>query len=395
MINHKIGLIAMGIGALALASCGTGQTETTTPSPSPAGQAFTPVVSASGQVVPKTWASLSLPSGGVIGSVAVAEGDEVGEGKILLQLTGREQLEAALAAAELEETSARIALNQVYDDEAVARAAAQSELATARDEVRKADYNWTVQQEGNRASNDTIKKAKANLVVAEAAADRAKRAYDKTPGKASEDGGKAAAQAAYLAAKAAVDSARRSLNWYTGHPTDIQQAMLDADLAVAKARLAKAQQVWDSMQDGPDPDVLSMAQSRLKQARANVDAAQAALRDSQLTAPFGGTIGSVHARAHEWANPGAPLVEMANLDEMQVETTDLSEIDAARVDVGAPVKITFDALPGVEVDGHVVRLAPKASAGSGVNYTAWISIDDVPDHLLWGMTAFVDIDTTR
>jgi len=56
------------------------------------------------------------------------------------------------------------------------------------------------------------------------------------------------------------------------------------------------------------------------------------------------------------------------------------------------VTITFDALPGAVTQGRVTRIAPRASAGSGVNYTVWIQLDEVPDGLMWGMTAFVDIE---
>jgi multidrug efflux pump subunit AcrA (membrane-fusion protein) len=76
-----------------------------------------------------------------------------------------------------------------------------------------------------------------------------------------------------------------------------------------------------------------------------------------------------------------------------VETTDLNEIDSAQIGVGYTAKVTFDALPGVAVDGKVIRIAPKASPGAGVNYTLVIELAQVPEKIRWGMTAFVDIVT--
>jgi hypothetical protein len=64
----------------------------------------------------------------------------------------------------------------------------------------------------------------------------------------------------------------------------------------------------------------------------------------------------------------------------------------ARVSIGDTAIITFDALADVVVEGTVVRIASKASEGSGVNYTAVIILDELPDDILWGMTAFVDIE---
>jgi HlyD family secretion protein len=61
------------------------------------------------------------------------------------------------------------------------------------------------------------------------------------------------------------------------------------------------------------------------------------------------------------------------------------------VEVGDTAIVTFDALPDVSVTGRVVRIAPKASAGSGVNYTVLLELEEIPARLRWDMTAFVDI----
>ena len=89
--------------------------------------------------------------------------------------------------------------------------------------------------------------------------------------------------------------------------------------------------------------------------------------------------------------PELPILLIADLTDLRVDTTDLNEIDAARVRVGDAVLLTFDALPGVEVNGVVKSIAPKAAEGSGVNYTAVIVMDEIPEALRWGMTAFADI----
>ena len=60
--------------------------------------------------------------------------------------------------------------------------------------------------------------------------------------------------------------------------------------------------------------------------------------------------------------------------------------------MGAVATVTFDALPDVQVVGRVVRIAPKAAGGSGVNYTVIVELEEVPIRLRWGMTAFVDIE---
>jgi multidrug efflux pump subunit AcrA (membrane-fusion protein) len=76
---------------------------------------------------------------------------------------------------------------------------------------------------------------------------------------------------------------------------------------------------------------------------------------------------------------------------LRVETSDLSENEVARIDVGDTAQIRFDALPGVNVTGKIARIDPKAKDGAGVNYTAVIELDQIPEGLRWGMTANADL----
>ncbi len=82
---------------------------------------------------------------------------------------------------------------------------------------------------------------------------------------------------------------------------------------------------------------------------------------------------------------------MGDLGALRVETTDLNEIDVARVEVGDEATVTFDALPDLTLNGTVVAIAPRAEAGTGVNYTVTVELEEIPAALRWGMTAFVDI----
>jgi multidrug resistance efflux pump len=73
----------------------------------------------------------------------------------------------------------------------------------------------------------------------------------------------------------------------------------------------------------------------------------------------------------------------------------LNEIDMAQVEIGDRAIVSFDALPGVTVEGTVLRIASKAAEGSGVNYTVEVELDQIPEKLRWGMTAFVDIQVSQ
>ena len=80
-----------------------------------------------------------------------------------------------------------------------------------------------------------------------------------------------------------------------------------------------------------------------------------------------------------------------SLDRLQVETTDLGENDVGLIEVGNEAVISFDSLPDTKITGTVAKIAPKSDVGLGVNYPVIIKLEQVPEALRWGMTAFVDI----
>jgi HlyD family secretion protein len=376
-----------------LAACSSADATPTESVDLSAGENFTPVVSATGIVKPEKWATLSFASGGQVTELLAQRGDLVEQGDVLARLGNVEQARAALSSAQLELINARQALDDLYENAELYTAQAQLALANARDVLDDADYNWRVQQEGYRASDETIDEAEANLVLAENEVDRAKAAYDRLSGRSEDDPARALALSNLSAARQHRDAIIRRLNWYNGFPTDIEQAILDAELAEAEAQVAMAEREYEKVKDGPDPEALELAEARLANAEAAVQAAEKALADVELQATFAGTVSEVYIREGEFVGPGQPIVVLANLENLIVETTDLNEIDVAQIAIGDTATVTFDALPDVALQGTVSYIAPKTSEGTGVNYPVEIRLEEsLPESVRWGMTAFVDIE---
>ncbi len=349
------------------------------------------VVSATGVVVPAQWATLSLAGSGRIAELLVNEGDQVSKDQVLLRLEGSDQLRAALAAAEVEWVAANQNLKTLNDNWEQARAAAQLRLAQAKDAFDTAEKRrgWKEYRVGNQEQIDI---ARADLLVAQDRVDKAEEAYSYVEDRAEEDLERAALLSALAAARQARDRAARNLNYLLSLPDEIEVAKADAELEVARAEVEAAQRELDKLKNGPDPDLLSLAEARIKNAEAQRQATQSALDDLELKAPFAGSISRLNVRAQEWIAPGQPVLILADLSNLQVETTDLSEIDVARIREGNLADVTFDALPDARVKGGVIRISPKASEGAGVNYTVVVRLIEIPAGLRWGMTAFVDIE---
>lgn len=388
-------LVLVLAAAMLVAGC-SGGTATATPTAAPDdNSSFSPLVSATGVVVPQQWARISVRASGQIVNLPVEAGDQVAEGDLLLALDSRPALLAAEQGAQLELVNARQALQSLQDGADMARAQAEQELANAQDALKDADYILRVRQKGNRASQETLDAAQASYVLAQDNYDRAKAAYDRLSGRPEDSVARAIALQNMNNARLSRDSALRSLNWYKGSPTDIQQSQMEADVAVAQARVDEATRTLARMQNGPDSRALEAAHARLANAEAAHDAAQTQLDAAEVRAPFSGTVTEVQVRPYEWVGAGTPVIVIADLSALRIETTDLNEIDAARVHIGDSTNVSFDAVPEFSGRGTVDRLLPMPSTSGGTNYTAWIRVDSIPDSILWGMTAFVDIEVSE
>jgi multidrug efflux pump subunit AcrA (membrane-fusion protein) len=74
----------------------------------------------------------------------------------------------------------------------------------------------------------------------------------------------------------------------------------------------------------------------------------------------------------------------------------LSETDAAKVVVGQPVTLTFDALPNVTLTGKVATIAPAATVSQNVvTYPVQIEFDPGTTAVKVGMSATADIQTQK
>jgi HlyD family secretion protein len=320
--------------------------------------------------------SISAEIGGRVSEVFVEEGTVVATGDPLFSLDDeelrlqREQIiasgQAAVAGAELALLQARQALKELYENWPVQAAQYQVELAQARDALKDANYYLTVRQEGNRASSNTIDAAEANLILAKEEVDRAQQAYDHARGEAS----RALALSNLAAAKQQRDSIQRNLNWYLGAPTEIEQAILEADVAMAEARVDEATQEYEKWKDGPDPDAVALARANVANAEAQLELAQVQsesqlrsldlmLEDAVLRAPADAVVLTHSVERGEVITPGVAVMTLGNVDRMTI-TVYLAENQYGRVSVGDPASVTVDSFPGETFEASVIRIADEA-----------------------------------
>jgi multidrug efflux pump subunit AcrA (membrane-fusion protein) len=319
--------------------------------------------SGSGELIAVDEVALGFGVAGPIAELYVQVGDDVHVGDVLAVQGEREQLEAAVASERLAVMNAEKALQELYDNADIKAAQAWSALAEARENLEDAEYRRLVQQEGNRASASTIDAAKAELALAESALERARAEYNKYYGLPTDDPNRALALTKLYAAQQKVDTALRALNWYTGYPSEIEQAQLDADVALAQALLEQAEREYALTMNGPDPDEVTKAELQLANAEAKLAVSERNLRESTIIAPLDGTVLKVNGQVGEQVSGN--FISIADLRQSHLEIF-LDETDLDKVAVGNAVEVIFDALPDSVFHGEVVLVDPSLYQSQGV-----------------------------
>jgi HlyD family secretion protein len=340
-------------------------------------------VTGTGQLEPAALASLSFRVPGTVGSVHVEVGDVVRSGDPLLELDPS-SLDPSLIGAVADLVQAKDGLRTLLDGPSAAQVAeAELALAHARDAAYRSENRRSFQQEGRRATGDTIAAARANLILAQEAVDHAKGAYDNLSELSQDDPQRATALSVLDRARRARDSALSIYNWYTGKPTEIDQAILDAEVAVAQADVIEAQKTLDELRNAPDPDDVAVAEARVQAAQASVD-------QIRLSAPLDATVVAIQYESGDSVTPGQVAVVLADLSRLHVDTL-VDELDIASIQPGTSVTLTFDALPGVTLEGSVERIDLVPSTGETTSYPVRVRLTDTDQEVRLGMTAAVNI----
>jgi RND family efflux transporter MFP subunit len=184
--------------------------------------------------------------------------------------------------------------------------------------------------------------------------------------------------------------------------TSTRRAALDvaeADLQRASAAVGRAETVLAQLpddapvaqRDAAEADV-RLAEAELGLARTALTAAQVALRETEVRAPFSGTVAVLAVAEGEQAVAGQAVVTIADMGGWYFETTDLSELDVVRIATGDAAVITFEALPELELAGVVEQIRVRGtSQGSGVRFDVIVRPLVHRAELRWNMSASVRI----
>ena len=448
---------ARGGVAILLVASGVVACTTTTAPPRPntapvQRTSITSGVSATGSLTAITEQNLGFVTGGQLTAVNVKVGDRVTAGQVLATIDpfaaqqsldqARGQLRTQQATLEKLNNSPVVGGSQDTLDQAQtilaktrAQADAQNDAAeTAVDNARRALSQAKKQLD---KAEDAKKAACASspAVAMLASSGSSSTTTSNTPSvptmptSGASSAACTSAQSAVASAKSGVVTAQNNL--------DAAKQQQDVTEASGRLAVANAQQAVVSAQNALDsaasdrPSNISAQAGQVTAAQAAVDQAQRALDDTTLRAPVDATVSAVNGTVGEFVAPssgtsalapgtdatlpgtngtpsgaagaqavaspnrpgGTQFMVLDNIDEFQVVMA-YTETDASSIAPGQKVRLTFDAVPDLELTGSVLSVSPTATAISGViSYYVTVVLPTGDPRLKSGMTAQAEVLT--
>jgi HlyD family secretion protein len=326
-----------------------------------------------------TEVTISSEVSGRIAEMLVDRGDAVKKGDVLVRLddavlqSQRLEAEAGLAAAHA--NLARVTAGARPEE----IAAAQAALTQAKAERDGAAQAVVHAQEviSNPLSLDAeIDAARTQVRLAEQGVELAKANLQETElwhGLHVGEGGDAerawdlqlqASQDALAQAEAELVGAQRYLGALLdirANPLELEAQLHAAELEanLAEAQVNTAQATLDELLAGPTDEEVATAQAQVRQAEAAVRLVDAQIAQLTLTTPMDGIVTGRSAQAGETATAGAPLLTVANLDEVTLVIY-IPEDRVGQINVGQEAQVQVDSFPAQVFVGHVASIAGKA-----------------------------------
>jgi HlyD family secretion protein len=330
-----------------------------------------------GNLASANQASLSFQMSGKIQKYTVKEGDQVKQGDVLASLdTTTMELQVEQAQAALTLAQARLSQTQ--------KGGTPDQVAAANQALELAKANYAKVLAGPSA--DDLGGPKANLDRAKAALDQAQSGYDRAGGATNPYVGLLPTTLALQDATSNYQAALAGYNLAKNRPTP-------AELAGAAAQLAQAFAL--AAQVNPTDDTLTIAKAQVDQAQAALDLAKQTLANTNIVAPFDGTVVWIGPHVGESANTQSTAIVIADLAHMQVQAN-VDELTLAGLKVGQRATLSVDALGSQTLTGRVSKIGLFGTSSGGiVSVPVWIDVDPTTAPIFPGLTATVQFDSVQ
>ncbi len=310
------------------------------------------IVTASGEIKPRTYINIGANAQGRIIELLVKEGDRVRKNQVV----------------------ARIESVQ-----------AEAEVNSQRASVATAVADATAAEAGLKSMDD-------NILTQEAGVDRAKAELDR--------------------AKLELDRMSKLFNDKLVARQDYDQKKAAWDAQVAAVREAQAKVVQMKSQRAQTAAQLAASQRRISQNQAQLARVADMLAKHNATAPLDGVVTNLPVRVGETVVPGvqnSAASTIMTIADMSIITAEVKvdETDIVNVKLNQIADITIDAMPGKTFRGHVIEIGNTAilrssgvaasqsavSSQEAKDFKVVVGLDNPPDEIRPGLSCTAKVIT--
>jgi HlyD family secretion protein len=336
---------------------------------------LTATVGATGTVQPDQTAMLAWKTTGNIEQVLVQVGDVITTGQTLATLVPS-SLPQNIILAKSDLITAQQQLDDLQNNQSAAQQALQKVNAS-----QAAVYNAeeALVRFDQQKYKDDLERAQEDIVDKQQDLEDAQDDFEPYKDRDPSNSTRQTYEQRMIDAQIAYDEAVREVN-----RLELEHQTALSNLDAANAALADSQRAYDRIKDGPNPDDITVLETRIA-------ADDAMLSMASLTAPFDGTITAVNVKPGDQASPGSIAFRLDKLERLLVEVQ-VSEVDINSIQEGQPVNLSFDAIQDKEYTGVVSLVPPVGDVIAGVvQFNVQVELTDADEAVKPGMTAAVNI----
>lgn len=385
-------------------------------------------ISSTGSLSAANEQNLGFAQGGQLTAVNVKVGDRVEAGQVLAAIDpvpARQALDAQKAQLR----AAKAQLDRVRDSPGVDDA--NDSLSQAKDILDAVTEQVSQQDDADRVAIVNAERqvsADQNAAISAQNAQSAACAGGASVACSNAQADAAAATQRLVASQAALRTARQK--------RELDRASGRVSIESAQQSVTTARNTVDTS-ESDRPHTIDQQRALVAAARAAVAQSERELSDTTLRAPVAGTVTALNGAVGEYvaassgtsalapgtnasipgasgssagsaasgplgaasgaASPtrpgGTQFLVLSDIDQLQVVAM-FNESDAALLEQGGNVEVSFDALPDVTVPGTIASVAPSGTSVAGViSYYATVNLDRTDRRLKAGQTATVNVLT--
>ena len=310
------------------------------------------VVTASGEINPRTYINIGAEYQGQITEILVKEGDHVHKGQLLARIDSTQS---------------------------------QADVVAQQAAVNSAEADAAAAEEGYKAGQDNVSTLEATLNKTKADLD-------------SYDADFKRGEALYKGGLIPKSDYEQRLALIEGQKAAIAEDQ--SRIVQAKAQLAQLNAQYQSMQ------------KKIAQAQAGLNRTDDILKKHETVAPIDGLVTYLPVRVGETVVPGvqnSAASTIMTIADMSIVTAEvkIDETDIVNIKLGQPAEITVDAIPNKTFTGHVIEIGNTAilrstglaastsstSSQEAKDFKVVVAMDNPPDEIRPGLSSATKITT--